>query len=86
MDVNMPSSSAMEAIQYSKYVSLMGVKAVELSLNNLKSKESNKISCKDCNCKNQQNSNKTLMESLCYACRHIIQDLVSQFNGHLLFY
>jgi len=77
MDVNMPPSSAMEAIKYSKYVSLMGVKALELNLNNLKNEKSNPDSCNDCNCKHKPSSNEELLESVCYACKHIIQNLVS---------
>lgn len=73
MDVNMPSSSAMEATKYSKYVSLMGVKALELGFNDI---ESNKNNCNGCNCKNKQGSKEELTKRLCYACRHIVQDLV----------
>lgn len=73
MDVNMPSSSAMEATKYSKYVSLMGVKALELSFNDI---ESNKNSCNGCNCKNKKGSKEELAKRLCYACRHIVQNLV----------
>lgn len=79
MDVNMTPSSAMEATKYSKYVSLMGVKALELSLNGTKDEELNEHSCNGCNCKNKRSSNEELMEKLCYACRHIIQNLVRQF-------
>lgn len=77
MDVNMPPSSAMEATKYSKYVSMMGVKALELGLNNFRDEKSNPGSCNDCNCKHNQGSNEELLESVCYACKHIIQDLVS---------
>lgn len=73
MDVNMPSSSAMEATKYSKYVSLMGVKALEFSLNDI---ETNKNICDGCNCKNKQDSKEELTKRLCYACRHIVQELV----------
>lgn len=76
MDVDMPLSSALEATKYSKYVSLMGVKALELSLSDLQYKESNKKSCNGCNCKNKQGSKEELVKNMCYACRHIIQDLV----------
>jgi len=73
MEVDMPPSSAMQATMYSKYVSLMGVKALELSLSALKDKEPNITSCNGCNCKNS--SKEMLIKNLCYACRHIIQNL-----------
>lgn len=73
MDIDMPPSSAMEATKYSKYVSLMGIKALKLNLND---KEDNGKKCTSCNCKNEQISKEQFMESLCYACRHIIQDTV----------
>jgi len=76
MDVNMPPSSAMEATKYSKYVSLMGVKALELSLNVYINEEPNIKNCDECNCKNERSSNEKLIERLCYACQHIIQNLV----------
>lgn len=76
MDIEMPPSSAMEATKYSKYVSLMGLKALELSLTNIDNKESNLKRCNGCNCKKNQDSKEELLESLCYACRHIIQNLV----------
>lgn len=82
MDTDMPSSSAMEATKYSKYVSLMGVKALELSLNN--EKHSN-TSCNGCNCKQSLVSKAKLIENVCYACRHIIQDLVSLCKTIYLF-
>lgn len=72
----MPCSSAMEATKYSKYVSLMGVKALEINLKDNENKKNGEDNCNECNCKNKNNSNHELMESLCYACRHIIQDLV----------
>lgn len=77
MDIDMPSSSAMEATKYSKYVSLMGAKALEHSLNNYKDNESNNKCCIGCNCDNEDGL-KEIIESMCYACRHIIQDLVSK--------
>jgi hypothetical protein len=76
MDIEMPPSSAMEATKYSKYVSLMGLKALELSLNNIDNKESDLKRCNGCYCKNNQNSKEELLKNLCYACRHIIQNLV----------
>lgn len=76
MDITMPCSSAMEATKYSKYVSLMGVKALEININDNKNEKIGEGNCNECNCKNKQNSNNELIESLCYACRHIIQDLV----------
>lgn len=78
MDTNMPPSSALEATKYSKYVSLMGVKASEFTLNNIKNEEPNKKSCIGCNCKNEQGLNEKFIDRLCYACKHIIQDLVRQ--------
>lgn len=78
MDVDMPLSSAMEATKYSKYVSSTGVKALELSLNDLQYEESNKKNCNGCNCK-KQGSKEELVKNMCYACRHIIQDLVRWF-------
>ncbi|VVC38827.1 Hypothetical protein CINCED_3A025639 [Cinara cedri] len=74
MDVDVPPSSAMEATKYSKYVSLMGIKALKLSLNDTNDKECNENKCSSCNCKNKQISKEEFMESLCYACKHIIQD------------
>jgi len=76
MDVNMPPSSAMEATKYSKYVSLMGVKALEHSINGVINEEPNTKNCNGCNCKNEQGWDSKLIERLCYACQHIIQDLV----------
>lgn len=73
MDVDMPPSSAMEATKYSKYVSLLGIKALKLSLDD---KKNNKTKCTECNCKNKKISKEEFMESICYACRHIIQDTV----------
>lgn len=84
MDVNQSSSSAMEATKYSKYVSLMGIKALENSLNECIEKEPIKNKCGDCNCKNKQGSKEDLMENVCYACKHIIQDLVSIFVDYLV--
>lgn len=77
----MPHSSAMEATKYSKYVSLMGVKALELSINN---ENPNNTSCNGCSCKQSLVSKEKLIESVCYACRHIIQDLVSLCTMYLL--
>lgn len=74
----MPVSSAMQATKYSKYVSLMGVKALEHSLN-IKDTEFKNKNCNGCSCKNREELNE-LVENMCYACRHIIQDLVSKFN------
>jgi len=72
----MSPSSAMEATKYSKYVSLMGVKALKLSLNDLKNENTNEKKCDGCKCKNKQDLKEEIIESLCYACTHIIQDLV----------
>jgi len=72
----MSPSSAMEATKYSKYVSLMGVKALELSLKDIKNEEANQKNCNGCKCKNKQDLKEDIIESLCYACRHIIQELV----------
>jgi len=72
----MSPSSAMEATKYSKYVSLMGIKALELSLQDVKSEE--KKNCNGCKCK-KQDLKEEIIESLCYACTHIIQNLV-RFN------
>lgn len=83
MEVNLPPSSAMEATKYSKYVSLMGVKALELSLNDLKKEEPSKTNCNGCNCKSKRNLKDELMDNLCYACKHIIQDLVRKFSMNL---
>ncbi|XP_022161216.1 cytoplasmic tRNA 2-thiolation protein 2 isoform X1 [Myzus persicae] len=77
MEVNMSPSSAMEATKYSKYVSLMGVKALKLSLKELKNEETNEKTCNGCKCKNKQDLKEEIIESLCYACTHIIQDLES---------
>lgn len=76
MDVDMSPSSAMEATKYSKYVSLMGVKALKLSLKELKNEETNEKKCNGCKCRNKQDLKEEIVESLCYACAHIIQDLV----------
>ncbi|XP_025193883.1 cytoplasmic tRNA 2-thiolation protein 2-A [Melanaphis sacchari] len=76
MDVNMSPSSAMEATKYSKYVSLMGVKALELSLKDVKNEEANQKNCNSCKCK-KQDLKEEIIESLCYACTHIIQNLES---------
>ncbi|CAH1724926.1 unnamed protein product [Aphis gossypii] len=76
MDVNMSPSSAMEATKYSKYVSLMGVKALELSLKDVKNEEANQKNCTGCKCK-KQDLKEEIIEGLCYACTHIIQNLES---------
>lgn len=78
MDVNMSPSSAMEATKYSKYVSLMGIKALELSLKDVKNEEANQKNCTGCKCK-KQDLKEEIIEGLCYACTHIIQNLV-RFN------
>lgn len=78
METDLPQSSAMEATKYSKYVSLMGVKALELSVNGLQKEEPSIKNCNNCNCKSKQGSKEELIENLCYACSHIIQDLVRQ--------
>jgi len=72
----MSPSSAMEATKYSKYVSLMGVKALKLSLKEFKNEETNEKNCNGCKCKNKQDLKEEIIESLCYACTHIIQELV----------
>lgn len=69
----------MEATKYSKYVSLMGIKALKLSLNDLKNEQPNQNNCNGCKCKNKQGLKEEIIESLCYACRHIVQELV-RFN------
>jgi len=74
----MSPSSAMEATKYSKYVSLMGVKALELSLKDVKNEEANQKNCTGCKCK-KQDLKEEIIEGLCYACTHIIQNLV-RFN------
>jgi len=72
----MSPSSAMEATKYSKYVSLMGVKALKLSSKELKNEETNEKNCNECKCRNKQELKEEIIESLCYACTHIIQELV----------
>lgn len=76
MEVNMSPSSAMEATKYSKYVSLMGVKALKLSLKELKNEETNEKNCNGCKCRNKQDLKEEIIKSLCYACTHIVQELV----------
>lgn len=78
MEVDLPQSSAMEATKYSKYVSLMGVKALELSVNGLQKEKPSKQSCNGCNCNSKQGLKEELIENVCYACRHIVQELVRQ--------
>jgi len=72
----MSASSAMEATKYSKYVSLMGVKALKLSLNDLKNEKTDEKKCNGCKCKNSQDFKEKIIEGLCYACTHIIENLV----------
>lgn len=76
MDINMSPSSAMEATKYSKYVSLMGVKALKLSFKEIKNEGTNEKNCNGCKCRNKQDLREEIIESLCYACTHIVQDLV----------
>ncbi|XP_050427062.1 cytoplasmic tRNA 2-thiolation protein 2-A [Adelges cooleyi] len=83
MDVDMPSSSAIQATKYSKYVSQMGIRAVELSFrDNLKVEQQVGNNCDECNCANnrEQCSKQELRDSMCYGCRNIIQNLDSMEN------
>ncbi|XP_050532227.1 cytoplasmic tRNA 2-thiolation protein 2-like isoform X3 [Daktulosphaira vitifoliae] len=73
MDTDMPLSSSVEATRFSKYVSQMGVNAVEANLNDLNLKKKLRESCcnEDCNCSNEKFTKQDIINCLCYGCQHI---------------